>query len=101
MDNAIEYFSCLLELNPDDAEIRCSFGIILMNQGKVNEAIKHFRYALHLDPNIGKAQEYLTRALNLTKKLDKDIEILEQRRLSEPDNPSLLQKISCFVFLSR
>jgi tetratricopeptide (TPR) repeat protein len=65
-----------------------------MNQGRVDDAIAHFKEALRIDPNFIEAQNYLSSALNYPKKVDEDIVRLEQKRMRESDNPDVLQKLA-------
>ena len=62
MDEAIFQFQKALEINPNDAEIHCNLGIILIQKGQVEDAIVQFQEALKLKPNYGDAQSNLAKA---------------------------------------
>jgi protein O-mannosyl-transferase len=93
-NKSVEYLLHALKLNPNDIETHLSAGIVLMNLGRVNDAIYHFKEALRIDPKSSKAQGYLSKASNYTKKANGDIYKLEQRKLKEPGNSELLHELA-------
>jgi Tfp pilus assembly protein PilF len=58
-DEAAEQCRIYLAANPNDADMLTNFGIILLKQGKTNEAIETIKKALRIDPGYEKARGIL------------------------------------------
>lgn len=92
---AVECLLRAIKLDPRDAQSHVSLGIVLVNQGKVSDAISHFKQAVKLDPKNREARDSLNMVLNLKKKIEMQaVAQLEQRRLKEPRNHELIQKLA-------
>ena len=61
-DDAIAQFRIILGIYPNDAEMHCNVGTLLLQQGAIDEAIKEFDIALKLNPNFGRARQQLEAA---------------------------------------
>jgi tetratricopeptide (TPR) repeat protein len=64
---AAKEFRFVLSRRPDDLEMYCNLGIVLQQQGKIDEAIDQYRQALQIDPDYGKARQLLQAALEKQK----------------------------------
>jgi len=64
---AIKYFELSLQINSDDAATCNNLANALLELGKVDEAIKHYKEALRIRPEYGQARKGLNAALQKQK----------------------------------
>ncbi len=65
-------------------------GVILQNQGKLDEAIVSFRQAEVLNPKMATMSQNLGQALQKKGQLDEALKVLQQGAINHPDDPDLL-----------
>jgi Flp pilus assembly protein TadD len=63
LDKAFSFFTRALQLKPDFAAAHNGLGVVLARQGKIHDAVYHFREAVRLDPNFVRAENNLRTAL--------------------------------------
>jgi len=73
-----------LRHNPDDGLQQLDLGVLLAQQGRIDEALTHFREAVELMPNNGLAHSNLGGALVLQKKYGEAVRHLERAVHLEP-----------------
>ena len=69
LPEAAEYFRQAVRLNPDSAEAHDKLGLVYAKQGNLMEAAAQFQDALKIDPNDSFAQQSLTRAQEILRKI--------------------------------
>ncbi|UCD28571.1 MAG: tetratricopeptide repeat protein [Planctomycetota bacterium] len=72
--SAFNFWSDVLEKYPNHHRPNDSLGIVLYKQGKINEAIAHYRKALQIAPNYPEALNNLAAALVHVGQIDEGIE---------------------------
>jgi Tfp pilus assembly protein PilF len=65
----VKEYEKILLIQPQNANAHNNLGVILILQGKLDEAIAHFNRAVQIDPNYTDARNNLNRALAEKQKL--------------------------------
>ena len=68
MAEAGKYLEKAVELSPDMADAHYNLGVALMSEGRVEEAIVHYRRAISLNPGDAEARHNLELALAVREK---------------------------------
>ena len=63
IDKALEFYDKAIKAQPSHAEAHCNKGVILKNQGRLEEAIEAYRRALQAAPDFQTVQNNLAIAL--------------------------------------
>jgi spermidine synthase len=72
-ENAIALYERVLALDPENAEVHAELGLILFNQGQVQQAMDRSRRALQFDPDLPAAHNNLGACLFATGRADEAI----------------------------
>jgi tetratricopeptide (TPR) repeat protein len=83
--NSVTLFEHALQVTADNGTARNNLGYAIQSQGKINEAIIHYRRALQLEPDIAAAHNNLGLALQSQGKLDEAIEHYQCALQLNPD----------------
>src|SRR5262249_58788364 len=75
--NSETVFVHALEVTPNNYVAHNNLGLYLFTQGKVDEAIQHYRKALELKPNYGDTLENLGTALSAQGQLEEAVKCYE------------------------
>jgi len=78
-------YKYVLKLTPDAAPVHISLGVALESQGKVDEAISHYRRALQIEPDSPRAYYNLGVAFTLKGKLDEAVAHYRRALSIKPD----------------
>jgi tetratricopeptide (TPR) repeat protein len=91
IDEAQEHLNAALKLDPEIAQAHNNLGIILIQQGDVEQAIVHFKEALRIKPDFDLADANLKRAVAVQNQMQMggDAAELEQALKNNPDDPVL------------
>ncbi len=76
----------MLALTPDAASVHNMLGIALQSQGKFDEAIEHYRYALQIRPDFAQAHNNAGCALRSQGKLNEAVSHFRQTLQLKPDS---------------
>jgi len=91
-----------LRLNPSYAHAHYSLGILLMNQGRMDEGLQSFARGTDLDPLSSRMQDFYSRALRLAGRTSLALERAEQAIKLDPDSALAHgMKISALLALDR
>ena len=60
---AVKYFTEAIKISPDFADAHCNLGYAYQLQGRRDDAVKHYRAALEINPRLSKARELLNAAV--------------------------------------
>jgi tetratricopeptide (TPR) repeat protein len=83
--DGVTVFQHSLQITGDNGVAHNGLGHALQMQGKLSEAISHYRLALQLEPNIPKAHNNLANALEVQGKVDEAISHYRQAIQIAPD----------------
>ena len=86
IEKALEYNLQALQMNPDFAAMRHSLGLLLVRNGRADEALLELREAVRLEPEVSRFTYVLAVALNSMGQADEATAILEQARSDFPDH---------------
>ncbi len=75
----------VIELNPEDAKAHNNLGTVLQLQGKLDDAINHYRIALQFDPDDADVHKNLGNALSTQGKTEEAIKHLTESLRIKPD----------------
>ncbi|MFQ5428681.1 MAG: tetratricopeptide repeat protein [Phycisphaerae bacterium] len=102
----------VLRKRPENARAHSNYGLILFNEGKVEEAVEHYRRALELNPNLRQARDnlrgvkdrYYNRGLE-SRQAGRTAEALDwyrqARRIAPEDLRIRINLANCLVDLGR
>ncbi|HIE23699.1 MAG TPA: tetratricopeptide repeat protein [Candidatus Korarchaeota archaeon] len=54
-EKALDYAGIVLKINPNDVKAHASYGILLYEQGRYEEAELHYKEALRINPDLAEA----------------------------------------------
>src|SRR5580700_4638561 len=77
-DVAAGEFQAILQIDPHNAEVRASLGVIDFNERKYSESAQEFRESLRLKPDLWNAQAFLGMSEMRLGKLDEAQSLLEK-----------------------
>jgi tetratricopeptide (TPR) repeat protein len=83
---AIGVFTHLAQIHPDDVEVRYFYGVALMFQRRVEEAMREFERAMQLDPDYAPAYLAAYSVLYEGGQRERGLQILEQWVNRHPDD---------------
>lgn len=76
-------FAC--QLNPDDPDLLTDYAASLRAAGRIREAFQSLERAIASDPTHARSAMYKARLLQSTNRVGQALELLEQRRKTDPD----------------
>jgi len=83
-----------VQLEPDNAEMRNSMGIVLFRQGKLSEAVWHWQEALRFQPGNASAHNNLGEALLQQNRVAEAIDHYQQAVQLSPGNTEACNKLA-------
>ncbi|MBF0195473.1 MAG: tetratricopeptide repeat protein [Magnetococcales bacterium] len=84
LDEAIQWYEKVLEIQPNNINALCNIGAVLQNQGKLNEAIKKYKKSIAINPDFVGGYNNLAFALQQQEKFDEAIIHYQKAILLEP-----------------
>jgi tetratricopeptide (TPR) repeat protein len=94
----VTLYTAVLQKNPDCWMAHYNLGIILREQGDVDQALKHYRQAFALRPNYAEAHYNLARCLVEKGQLDEAIEHYEKALKINPADPQTHNNLGVTLF---
>ena len=94
----VTLYTATLQKNPGCWMAHYNLGIILREQGDVDQALKHYRQAFALRPNYAEAHYNLARCLVETGQLDEAIEHYEEALKIKPADPETHNNLGVTLF---
>ena len=83
--DTVTLYEYMLRLTPDLAPLHANLGAGFKSEGKLDEAISHFRQAIQLDPYDAESHYNLANALQLQGKLDEAISLYHKALRIKPN----------------